>query len=57
MVKLEEERFGTTLTVGLNKLDEFLRPGGAFNRLIGFTRSLRSVKNAVMRTQRPLQRP
>ncbi len=35
MVKLEEERFGNTMTVGLKKLNDFLRPGGGLNRLIG----------------------
>jgi alanyl-tRNA synthetase len=43
MVRLEEERFGSTLTVGLSKLglgiaklEDFLRPQGKLNRKIGF---------------------
>ena len=44
MVKLEEERFGATLTVGLNKLDElFASTGGAmpkYQALARFTTRL-----------------
>src|SRR5438045_8810316 len=41
MVRLEEERFGRTLTVGLRKMDEYLRPKGGLSRAIGIGEIIR----------------
>jgi alanyl-tRNA synthetase len=49
MVKLEEERFGSTLTVGLNKLDEvFASTKGAMPEYKTLARSTtRSERRAI----------
>jgi alanyl-tRNA synthetase len=53
IVRLEETRFGNTLTVGLKKLTEYLRPSGGLNTAIGIEEIINQGRAAL--TEDPIE--